>query len=425
MAEIKNIRDEKQEEVSKLWLDSDRKSTLVLGTGFGKSKLAMLILDALFKEGNLTKNSSILLLADSEKLRDDNWKEDFEKWGYSWMWNNIQAECYQTAYKWVNTSWDLVIADEIDFAMTDEFHKVFVNNDFQMVLGLTGYVDPSKEDLINNIAPIIVKYSTQDAQKDGILNGTQVVFVEYDLSRNPKDITVEYTKGGKKQSFTQSENDAYAYYEDRCNILWGKITQLESDPDVVFGIDAEKMYDLRSLKYRWKKASSDRKNLLFNGIASKSVTKKLISEILKNPNNKVLTFSMYTDQADSINDVTFHGKNKKGNTALEDLSSGKIRSVGVCKAVNRGINLVGVNNLVVESYDGSKTSFHQRHGRGMRLNPNQKMYLYILLPYYRKKIQSPENKDQKVEVRRPTQMVKWATNMLDGFHLHNPMTIKL
>lgn len=35
MAEIKNIRDEKQEEVSKLWLDSDRKSTLVLGTGFG------------------------------------------------------------------------------------------------------------------------------------------------------------------------------------------------------------------------------------------------------------------------------------------------------------------------------------------------------------------------------------------------------
>ena len=53
------------------------------------------------------------------------------------------------------------------------------------------------------------------------------------------------------------------------------------------------------------------------------------------------------------------------------------------------------------------------------------MYLYILLPYYRKKIQSPENKDQKVEVRRPTQMVKWASNMLDGFHLHNPMTIKL
>lgn len=35
MAEIKNIRDEKQEEVSKLWLDGTRKSTLVLGTGFG------------------------------------------------------------------------------------------------------------------------------------------------------------------------------------------------------------------------------------------------------------------------------------------------------------------------------------------------------------------------------------------------------
>ena len=31
-----NIRDEKQKEISQLWLDSDRKNTLVLGTGFGK-----------------------------------------------------------------------------------------------------------------------------------------------------------------------------------------------------------------------------------------------------------------------------------------------------------------------------------------------------------------------------------------------------
>ena len=108
-----NIRDEKQKEISQLWLNSDRKNTLILGTGFGKSKLTMMVLDELFKEGTLTKNSKILILADSEKLRDDNWREDFDKWGFSWMWDIIQSECYQTAYKWKDTKWDLVIADRL------------------------------------------------------------------------------------------------------------------------------------------------------------------------------------------------------------------------------------------------------------------------------------------------------------------------
>lgn len=314
---------------------------------------------------------------------------------------------------------------EIDFGLTDSYSLVFLNNEIEMILGLTGYIDPMKEELLEQIAPPIIEYSTQDAQSDGILNSTQIVFIEYDLSRNPKDITVNYKKDGKDKSFTQSENDAYEYIENKCNILWGKIDKLQNDSDVVFGLDAIKLSELRNLKWQFKKATADRKKLLLTGIASREVAKKVIAKVLENPTNKVLCFSMWTDQADSINEFTYHGKNKKGNTSLEDLNSGIIRSVGVCKGVNRGVNLVGVNNLLMESYEGSKTAFNQRHGRGMRLGPGQKMYLYIMLPYYHKKIQSPENKGQKVEVRRPTQMVKWAENMLEGFTVTNPLNIKM
>lgn len=420
-----NLRDEKQEDLSVLWLDSDRKNTLVLGTGFGKSKLTMIILEKLFEAKELTIHSKILLLSDSEKLRDINWKEDFEKWGYSWMWDIVQSECYQTAYKWENTKWDFVIADEIDFGLTEEFSKVFTNNDIDMILGLTGYIDPVKAPLVESIAPVIVTYSTQDAQEDGILNSTQVVFVEYDLSRNPKDITVNYTKDGVEKTFSQSENDAYSYHEDKCNMFFGMMLKLKEDPDVIFKLDSTKLQDLRNLDYKYKRAIADRKKLLHNGISSRAVAQRLIREVLKNPVNKIVTFSVLTDQADSINEFTFHGKNKKGNTNLKDLSAGTIRSLGVCKAINRGMNLVGLNNLILESYEGSKTAFHQRHGRGMRLNPDQKMYMYIMLPYYRKKIQSPENKGEFVWVKRPTQMVKWAENMLEDYNLVNPLRIKL
>ena len=117
-----------------------------------------------------------------------------------------------------------------------------------MLLGLTGFVDPSKDQLLNSIAPSIVEYSTQEAQEDGILNRTQLVLVEFDLSMNNSDITVKYKKEGKDKSFTQSENDAYSYVEDSCNILYGKIDRLESDPDVVFGLNDKKAKELHISK---------------------------------------------------------------------------------------------------------------------------------------------------------------------------------
>jgi len=420
-----NFRDEKQEEVSRLWLDSDKKNTLILGTGFGKSKVSMLILEELFNSNILSKDSKVLILSDSEQLRDKNWKEDFDKWGFSWIWDLVISECYQTAYKWQDTKWDLVIADEIDFGMTEEYSKFFINNSIDMILGLTGYVDPIKSELLNSIAPPIVRYSTQEAQKDGILNDTQVVFVEYDLSQEKDDITVEYMDKGKKKSFTQSENNAYAYYENKCNILWGKITKLEEDPDVVFGLDPAKISEAKTLRYNFNKTTQKRKDILLKSNAGKKAAKYLIDKILESDKNKVLTFSAYTDQADAINEFTYHGKNKKGNKSLDELSSGNIRSLGVCDAINRGKNLVGVNNIIMESYTGSKTKFNQRHGRGMRLLPDQKMYLYILLPYYYKTIQSPDPNIGSRIVRRSTQMVKWAENMLEGFKVVNPIRIRI
>lgn len=419
------VRDEKQEEIAELWIESDRKNTLIVGTGVGKSKITMLILSKLFELNDLNSDSCILLLTNSEILRDTNWKEDFEKWNLSWMWDKVVSECYQTVYKWKDTKWDLVISDEIDFCMTEVYSTFFLNNECSMILGLTGFVDPSKDQLLNSIAPSIVEYSTQDAQEDGILNKTQLVLVEFDLSMNPKDITVKYKSDGRDKTFTQSENDAYAYIEDKCNILYGKISRLEIQPDVIWGLDSTKVKELKDLKYQYNRATAERKKLLYTGIASRNVAKQLQEKILSNKDSKVICFSMLTDQADSINTFTYHGKNSKGSTALKDLDSGTIRALGVCKAVNRGANIIGLNNMIQESYDGSKTQFIQRHGRGTRLEANQTMYLFVMLPYYHKKVNSPEDKTKKVYVRRATQAVKWAENMMSEFTFNNPMRIKM
>ena len=50
------VRDEKQEEIAELWIESDRKNTLIVGTGVGKSKITKLILSKLFELNHLSHN---------------------------------------------------------------------------------------------------------------------------------------------------------------------------------------------------------------------------------------------------------------------------------------------------------------------------------------------------------------------------------
>lgn len=408
-----------------LWLESDRKNSIIYGTGVGKSKVAIDILRELLKEETLCPSSRILLLSNSTDLRDTNWKEQFKEWDALDLWDIVTSECYQTTMNWGNTHWDFVIADEIDFALTEKYGQFFQNNTYDMLLGLTGFLTDAKRDIIHSVAPIVTEFSTQDAQDAGILNSTQVVFVRYNLSRNPKDITVKFKKNGVETTFTQSENDAYEYTHNQCNISWGEIESIKKKLNAP-GISLSEVTILRQelgkANMKNRRATTERKKLLFSGIAACNVAKTLRDKVLSGPGNKVLMFSMRTEQGTKISVNTYNGTNKKDNTALEDLSSGKIRDLAVCKAIDRGTNLVGVNNEIFESYEGSETSFNQRHGRGCRLLPDQKMYLYIMLPYYHKKVKNAEGAGFGYR-QEPTQMVTWAEKMLASFKLVNPITI--
>lgn len=407
------------------WLQSDRIRTLLLGTGVGKSRASMIILEALFREGTLTKESRILILSDSEDLRDVNWREDFVKWGLEWIYDLSERECYQSAYKKVGETYDIVVADEIDFSFTDEYMKFYLNNTYKMLLGLTGFCDATKMNSLNAIAPPVLEYTTEEAQHDGILNKTKLILVEFDLSRE-KTKEVSFTKGGKSKKFLQSENDAYDYANRKWEESNIAVNAMLNDVGSIFGFNPENNKMADQATWLRNKYQRERALILYNGYASAKGAITLLNAILSVPTNKVLTFSNYTAQADRINGNTFHGKNKKGNTTLADLSAGKIRSVGVCKAINRGKNLVGVNNMIMESFSGSTTQFTQRHGRGCRLLPDQTLYLYVMLPYYHTKIDSPDpNNNTQVMVRRPTRAVFWAETMMKGFKFEDTERIYL
>lgn len=441
-------REEVQSLATKVALDvllDKGKAGLVIGTGVGKTKIAIDIVKGLLaSESYPDPSRKILILVPSERLRDNDWIKGLDKFGLSR--ENVVLECYQTAYKWVDTHWWAVIADEQDFSLTPEYSAFYLNNAKHFLIGMTGFVTDEKKELMMSLNPICFEYSTQDAQRDGILNPTKFYEVRFPVG-HLKTIPVRFKKNGVEREFRQSENAAYEYFhknyskalmEFRVNEKDRRAAELvieslanKADKDAAEWIETKEKL-IKATKAsdaafgKMKKWAGKRKTLIHTLESSAKVAKELIRVIHQQPGNKVLVFSALTEQADKICEHTYHSKNKDLNK-IQLLSDGKINTCGVCQAVNRGVNLDEVNVLIKESYVGSETDFQQQHGRGVRLRPDQTMYFIVLVPYFWTRVNELNPKTLKEEekwVMLPTVAADWAANMTASFK-YNPEVIHM
>ena len=406
-----NVRDEKQREVVKKYMqEKPLKATLVLSTSFGKGKTSIDLIARLDVD-------KVLILVNSTVLRDKMWKEEFEKFGGTKFYKDcVDVKTYQFMYKQSNLSYPidkdtLILLDEVDFmADTKELSKVmnlFINN---RVIGLTGFITESKKLWFANNLPIFMQFSASQAQDEGILNKVHYVFVKYDLSKNKKDITVNYKKNGVPASFTQSENSAYDYADKQVQI--NLIEKNKLAMDLADGTLSFEQYnaELQTVEFKLRRSLAARAAILYNSVSSVPYVKMLIDHITKDPKNKVAVFSKRTTQSEKLvgkNNV-YNGSIKKhrAEAQYEQFVRGDIKILGVCDKINRGANIPGLNNGIFETFTGSDTSATQIQGRFMRLEHDEVATIYILLPYYMRSLQN--NQYELAE----TQQVTWARKML-------------
>lgn len=406
-----------------------RYGAILKGTGVGKTKDGIVI--CRYFVDLLGPDCKILWLTNSTKLKTEDTPADFEKWGEGELWkSNVTAECYQSAYKWVSTEWDLVVADEGDFALTDEYIKFFLNNTYSNLLFLTATVASEKREYLLQIAKVCFEYTTQQAQNDGVLNKSNFVIVDFDLERYKKTIEVKYTKGNQRLSFWQTENEAYDYLDKQYLKAIREKNKLEREVMLakLVGKDTTDLdKKIKSKTYGIQALISKRKEFLWSLYSSKMVTHKILKKVLLgvgNEQNKALVFATRTAQADKLCKNTYHGKSQDME-AINRLNAGVVRAVAVVKAINRGANLIGVNHIIKESYEGSYVDFQQQHGRGTRLEVNEFLTFWILRPYFYKSVPKklPDGQYTYEKQRKPTQAVAWSIEMVKGFDLSNAKRI--
>jgi superfamily II DNA or RNA helicase len=341
----------KEQESVKLAIRENKYNCAILASvGFGKSKVMVDIAEELLSAGRI---QNILYVCDNRRLRDsktDGFPAEVEKWGSPKLQRIVTYECYQTVYKWENRKFDLLLADEFDFAITKEYLKAIINNVFKYKILMSGTLSKSKQKIVTQIVPIAYTIRTNEAEDKGIVNKSHYYVYNYKL--------------------TDSESREY-------NSLTKKIATL---------LKIQTPYDDPEFQFFLRK----RKQFLATLETSYLHCRKIMKHVYnKDHDNRVIIFCEQTSQADKVCRYSFHGKNEEDDN-FSKFQNGEINALSVVAKIKRGINVKKCNVAIFEAFSGSSTEWEQRSGRMKRLKTNEIAQIVFMIPWY-KKINSDGN----------------------------------
>jgi len=346
-------------------VDNGRRGSIIMPTGTGKTRIGVILIDHFI---NTVKVDKVLVLTPTEVIRDIQWKKELEKWNAGALTNKVQFECINTAYKYKDKEFDLVIADEVDvfvpnddllFENSSKFYKFFMNNKIKNLVGFTAEVPFNKRRAINSIAPVLFKMNINEAVSEGFISNFKILNFPVKLTEKEQE---EYDVNQEKYLFLEEELGGVmdAYYNAQ-TLMKNKDGGLET-----------------SRAYAYMSCVRTRSNILM--YAKNRIP--LVNQFIDYMNKPVIVFNEYIDLANEVrkirlkkNDtVCFHNKITPKSRRINNLkefsdSHSPINVLSTVKAINRGYDVPKVKfGIVASSGDSQKYIFIQRIGRVLRLD---------------------------------------------------------
>lgn len=383
------LQNQIQQEAVKNWLKADKKGTLELITGLGKTFCS---LHALYE---MPRNNKLHLFLAEQIDRQTDLIKDIIK--YNKLFNrdvlndyNLQFQCYQTIYRWKDREFGLIIADEVHDSLSPAYSQFYFNNKYDAIIGLSAtinkkveYIDKdgkmfTKGDLLDKIAPVCFKYTMNQGQTEGTSRKLNIYVINHKLDEINKTVK----SGSIKKPFYQTEKESYSY--------WDKVFKRS--------LFLEEEESIKNLKIRV--ASNKRKDILYKLDSKVTVIKQLLDNI----NGQSIIFGNSLDSLLKItpNVVSSRNNISKNNLIRNSFDLGRIKVIGSFKKLEQGANLNQLDNVILHSYYGVEGKIIQRLGRN-RMNGDKVGSVFVL-------------------VTKDTQEVKWwnsATENMTEFNIIN------
>ena len=348
-------RTERQEESVQKWVNNKLRGTLVLPTGFGKTRCG---LRAISRFLNKNPSRKVLVVVPSDPIKIQ-WISELAKWNL-----NADVVTIGIASK-TEMSCDMLVLDEIHKYAAPQAFKMFTNVKYKIILGLTATFNrvDGRDALIAEHAPVIDTISLQEA----IQNNWLSKYVEYKVLIEVDDIE-DYRK------IDREFQEHYSYFNRdfnlamNCHTDWKIRYQLAKEravnPDKVTEINRQIIQHAAG----FNRTLQARKKFIYYHPKKLEIANLILEH---RQDKKCITFSSVVAVADKIKyGKTYSGRDtgKNGKAVLEEFKAKKTGVLNTVMRLNEGFNDPSISVGIFLGFNSSANASKQRLGRIIRLS---------------------------------------------------------
>ena len=347
---VNKVREKVQNEAIQAVINNDG-GMVAMATGSGKSRVAVELAKHYFNPRN---DYHTALLVPTEKLRDENWDEEFTKWEAKNIWTHTERLCYASASKVKGYDFPLAILDE-GHNITELSSEFFLNNEVERTVLLTATppTDIVKRQILSDLGIRLVYELTLDqAVRLGFVAPYKITVITVPLDNVTKNI-----KGGDKANpFMTTEAATYAYCNKRVQQCFGD--------------------DSPQGKAKMKFAILGRMQFIYKIPSKTAVIKYLLDKVIPQ-DDRTIIFCGNIEQAEQVCPTFYHSKSS--SEFYDAFKAEQINRLSCVKAVNEGHNFPGVDSGIIGQLNSKEKDLVQRIGRLIRFRPGHEAHLYIVV----------------------------------------------
>lgn len=343
-----------------------------LPTSFGKTKIALDLMQMRFSTIDYIVNTSILIVVPRLVLI-DNWKDEFRKWGYERYLRYVEFVTYVSLPKKAG-SWDMVIFDEVHHlsARCREALESFTIRNSVMLSATVGR-DMKKELKVLFPDLYVYKVSTKQAIQEEILPDPRVYLIPLTLDNIHPNYEIIKNKSQKAElviPYAQKFN--YAKVKNRRIVIKCTQRQYYDDMSAMIAWYKKKMFN-EVFKNLFLRKSGDRLKWLSE--QKSSFVRQLLDQL---DGQRTLTFCNGIPQTEELGKYCINSKNKASEENLHKFNEGKVDHITACNMLDEGMNLVNCRVGVYAVLNSSERMIKQKLGRLLR-HPDP----VIIIPYFK------------------------------------------
>lgn len=342
---VNHVRGIVQQEAMNAVINNGGTGLVAMATGSGKSKVAIDLAE--YYKTSMIRDT---LIVPTEKLRDENWHEEYVKWDKSELYDNTDRLCYASAKNFKAAWYNTAILDEAH-NITELSASFFEDNKIENIIALTATIptDQLKLALLEKIGcKVVYQLTLDDAVKLGFVAPYKITVVYTELNNSVKDVV----SGSKLKPFLQTEKEKYSYLDTRWN------TEKEAYGRATMPTTLNRMRFIYNLK-------------------SKTEAMLMIKRHLIPQDSRTLLFCGSIDQSKVISQHQFHSKTS--DVSYNAFKAKEINELACVDAANEGHNFEDVDNMIIGQVQAKEKTLIQRLGRGIRFRVGHEAHLWMIV----------------------------------------------